>query len=136
VLSTLHTTGAAHTLDRIVDVYPSHSQNMIRSQLSGVLKGVVTQTLIPTADESGRVAATEILIGTDAVLNLIREGKYHQLASLMQSGAQMGMHTLASNLAELVRSGLITREAAERSVSNKSELGQYLGLGAANPPAW
>lgn len=136
VLSTLHTTGAAQTLDRIVDVYPSHSQNMIRSQLSGVLRGVVTQTLIPMADGGGRIAATEILIGTDAVLNLIREGKYHQLASLMQSGAQMGMHTLASNLAELVRNGLITKETAAHSVNNKAELEQYLGLGATNPPAW
>ncbi|MDR2105846.1 MAG: PilT/PilU family type 4a pilus ATPase, partial [Coriobacteriales bacterium] len=90
VFSTLHTTGASQTIDRIVDVYPSHSQGMIRSQLSGVLRGVITQTLIPLADRSGRTVATEILIGSDAVLNLIREGKFHQLSSTMQSSAQLG----------------------------------------------
>jgi twitching motility protein PilT len=126
VFSTLHTTGAAQTLDRIVDVYPSHSQGMIRSQLSGVVKGVVTQTLLPLADMSGRTVATEILIGTDAVLNLIRGGKYHQLASIMQSSAQHGMHTLAGDLARLVRAGRITRESAEKAVSNKAELFQYI----------
>ena len=130
VFSTLHTTGAAQTLDRIVDVYPSHSQGMIRSQLSGVLRGVITQTLVPLADLSGRIVATEILIGTDAVLNLIREGKYHQLASAMQSGAAAGMHTLAGDLANLVRQGRITREAAERAVNDKQELAQYLGVQA------
>ncbi|MDR1028256.1 MAG: type IV pilus twitching motility protein PilT [Clostridiales Family XIII bacterium] len=128
VLSTLHTTGASQTLDRIVDVYPSHSQGMIRSQLSGVFRGVVTQTLVPLADGSGRIVATEILIGADAVLNLIREGKYHQLGSTMQSGAQMGMHTLAGNLSELVRKGLITRETAEKNANNKAELEQYFGF--------
>jgi twitching motility protein PilT len=128
VFSTLHTTGASQTLDRIVDVYPSHSQGMIRSQLSGVFRGVITQTLVPLADGSGRTVATEILIGTDAVLNLIREGKYHQLASTMQSSAQVGMHTLAGDLADLVRRGRITREVAEKSVNNKAELEQYLGF--------
>jgi twitching motility protein PilT len=128
VLSTLHTTGASQTLDRIVDVYPSHSQGMIRSQLSGVFRGVVTQTLIPRADNSGRIVATEILIGNDAVLNIIREGKYHQLGSTMQSNAQAGMHTLAGDLADLMRKGLITRETAERNVNNKLELEQYLRM--------
>jgi twitching motility protein PilT len=128
VFSTLHTTGAAQTLDRIVDVYPSHSQGMIRSQLSGVLRGVITQTLIPRSDRSGRIAATEILIGTDAVLNLIREGKYHQLGSTMQSGAAAGMHTLAGDLADMVRKGLISEESAQERVNNKAELAQYLGF--------
>jgi twitching motility protein PilT len=128
VFSTLHTTGAAQTLDRIVDVYPSHSQGMIRSQLSGVLRGVITQALIPRADRSGRIAATEILVGTDAVLNLIREGKYHQLSSTMQSGAASGMHTLAGDLADMVRKGLITETDAQERVNNKAELAQYLGF--------
>ncbi|MDR0518947.1 MAG: type IV pilus twitching motility protein PilT [Clostridiales Family XIII bacterium] len=128
VFSTLHTTGAAQTLDRIVDVYPSHSQGMIRSQLSGVLRGVVTQTLVPRADRGGRIAATEILVGTDAVLNLIREGKYHQLGSTMQSGAASGMHTLAGDLADMVRKGLITEADATERVNNKAELAQYLGF--------
>jgi len=100
---------------------------MIRSQLSGVLRGVITQTLLPLADRSGRTVATEILIGNDAVLNLIREGKYHQLASTMQSNAQLGMHTLAGDLARLVKQGRITRETAETAAGNKAELLQYLG---------
>jgi twitching motility protein PilT len=128
VFSTLHTTGASQTIDRIVDVYPSHSQGMIRSQLSGVLRGVITQTLVPLADLSGRRVATEILVGTDAVLNLIREGKFHQLNSTMQSSAQVGMHTLAGDLAGLLHQGLITRETAEAAVNDKAELEQYLGV--------
>jgi twitching motility protein PilT len=128
VFSTLHTTGASQTIDRIVDVYPSHSQGMIRSQLSGVLRGVITQTLVPLADKSGRIVATEILIGTDAVLNLIREGKFHQLSSTMQSSGQVGMHTLAGDLSNLLRQGLITRETAEAAVNDKVELEQYLGV--------
>jgi twitching motility protein PilT len=128
IFSTLHTTGAAQTLDRIVDVYPSHSQGLIRAQLSGVLRGVVTQTLLPLADGSGRTVATEILIGTDAVLNLIREGKYHQIGSTMQAGAQVGMHTLAGDLANLIRQGRITRETAEQATNHKAELSQYLGF--------
>jgi twitching motility protein PilT len=127
VLSTLHTTGAAQTLDRIVDVYPAQSQNLIRSQLSGVLKGVITQALVPLADMSGRTLATEILIGTDAVLNQIREGKYHQLASTMQSGSQLGMHTFSADLARLVMEGRITYETAASAASDVVELRQYLG---------
>lgn len=80
VLSTLHTTGAARTIYRIIDVLPPHSRGQIRSQLSGVLKGIVAQTLAPRSDGSGRVAATEILVGTDSVLSLIREGKSRQIA--------------------------------------------------------
>ncbi|MDR3052628.1 MAG: type IV pilus twitching motility protein PilT [Coriobacteriales bacterium] len=129
VFSTLHTTGAAQTIDRIVDVYPSHSQNMIRSQLSGVLRGIITQTLLPRADRSGRTVATEILLGTDAVLNLIREGKYHQLGSTMQSSTAIGMHTLAGDLVSLLRQGIITRETAETAANNKQELAQYLDGG-------
>ncbi|MDR0500069.1 MAG: type IV pilus twitching motility protein PilT [Coriobacteriales bacterium] len=128
VFSTLHTTGAAQTLDRIVDVYPSQSQDMIRAQLAGVLRGVITQTLVPLADGTSRVVATEILIGTDAVLNLIREGKYHQLATTMQSSGAAGMHTLAADLARLVSQGRITANVALCAVSNRSELEQYLEL--------
>jgi len=128
VFSTLHTTGAAQTIDRIVDVYPSHSQGMIRSQLSGVLRGIITQTLLPLADNSGRTVATEILIGTDAVLAQIREGKFHQLSSAMQSGAAVGMHTLAGDLAGLVKQGRITMKTAENAVSDKAEFSQYMGV--------
>lgn len=128
VFSTLHTTGAAQTIDRIVDTYPPQSQGMIRSQLSGVLRGIITQILVPLADRSGRTVATEILTGSDAVLNLIREGKFHQLGSTMQSSAQLGMHTLASDLANLIKQGRITQDTALAAVNDKSELQQYLGV--------
>jgi len=122
VLSTLHTTGAAMTVDRIIDVFPPHSQHQIRTQLAGVLKGVITQTLLPHASGSGRVAAFEIMIGTDAVSTQIREGKGHQLNSTIQTGARQGMILLDEYLANLVRSGTITREAAMEKASNKAEL--------------
>lgn len=126
VLSTLHTTGAAQTIDRIIDVFPPHSQGQIRAQLGGVLKGIVTQTLVPRADGKGRVAATEILVGTDAILNLIRESKSHQIPSMLQSGGSVGMMTLNASLAGLFKRGLITKEAAEAASGNPKELYQYL----------
>lgn len=126
VMSTLHTTGAAQTIDRIIDACPAGIQNQIRTQLAGVLNGVITQCLIPNAKGNGRVAATEILIGTDAVCNQIRENKCHQLGSLMQSGAAYGMHTLNAELSRLMQSGIITREAALKYTNDKAELEQYL----------
>lgn len=122
VMSTLHTTGAAQTLDRIIDSCPPNAQNQVRSQLSTILQGVITQALVPLAQGSGRVAATEILIGTDAVGSLIRENKTYQLGSSMQSGAAFGMHTLNNDLARLVRSGVITRPDALRVSTDKTEL--------------
>lgn len=126
VLSTLHTTGAASTIDRIIDVFPPHSQSQIRTQLSSVLKGIITQQLIPLADGSGRVAAFEVLVGTDGILNLIRENKAHQINSALQTGAKEGMCTLDFSLAQLVNSGRITLESAIEKASNKNELMQYL----------
>ncbi len=126
VLSTLHTTGAAQTMDRIVDACPSEAQNQVRTQLSGVLNGVVTQCLIPLAAGNGRIAATEILVGTDAVLNLIREAKAHQMGTAMQSGAAFGMHTLNSELCRLVREGTITAQAAFQFSNDRKDLEQYL----------
>jgi twitching motility protein PilT len=128
VFSTLHTTGASQTIDRIVDVYPAQSQGMIKSQLSGVLRGIITQTLLPLADKSGRTVATEILLGTDAVLNQIREGKYHQLGATMQSSANIGMHSLAADLARLVKQGKIELQTAQDAASDKNELQQYLAM--------
>jgi len=122
VLSTLHTTGAAMTVDRIIDVFPPHSQHQIRTQLAGVLKGVVTQTLLPRAGTPGRIAAFEIMIGTDAVSTMIRENKGHQLNSVIQTGKQHGMVLLDEYLANLVRNGAITRDAALEKASNKTEL--------------
>ncbi len=126
VLSTLHTTGAAQTVDRIIDACPSETQNQVRTQLSGVLNGVVTQCLIPIADGGGRIAATEILVGTDAVLNLVREAKAHQMGTAMQSGAAYGMHTLNSELCRLVRQGTITPQAAYQFSNDRKDLEQYL----------
>lgn len=126
VMSTLHTTGAAQTIDRIIDACPANSQNQIRTQLAGILNGVITQTLIPTQDGSARVPATEILIGTDASLNLIRENKCHQMNTIMQSGAGMGMHTLNYDLTRLVRTGMISLENAVKYSNDKNDLKQYL----------
>lgn len=121
VLSTLHTTGAAMTIDRIIDVFPPHNQQQIRTQLAGVLKGVVTQTLLPKSAGKGRVAAFEIMTGTDAVLNLIRENKCHQLNSTIQTSARQGMVLLDAYLADLVRKGVVTKEAAMEKAHNKTE---------------
>lgn len=126
VMSTLHTTGAAQTIDRIIDACPGSIQNQIRTQLAGVLNGVITQCLVPNVRGNGRVPATEILIGTDAVCNQIRENKCHQLGSLMQAGANVGMHTLNNDLARLLQAGMITREAALKYTNDRAELEQYL----------
>ena len=126
VMSTLHTIGAAQTIDRIIDVCPAGAQNQIRGQLASVLRGVITQQLLPLAVGKGRCAATEILVGTDAVANLIREDKCYQIPSILQSGAALGMHSLNADLARLVSTGRITREAAERCATNKSDLKNYL----------
>ncbi len=125
VLSTLHTTGAAQTIDRIIDVCPPESQGQIRTQLSGMLKGVITQCLIPTADGRGRVAATEVLIGSDAALNLIRENKCHQMNTVMQSGAALGMHTLNADLSRLANRGVISNENAVKYSNDKRELQNF-----------
>ncbi|MGH8869304.1 MAG: type IV pilus twitching motility protein PilT [Actinomycetes bacterium] len=110
VFATLHTQDAAQTIDRIIDVFPSHQQEQVRVQLAGSLQGVVCQTLSKTADGTGRAVATEVLMATPAVRNLIREGKTHQIYSAMQAGAQHGMHTMDQHLADLVRTGRITHE--------------------------
>ena len=110
VFGTLHTADAAQTIDRVIDVFPPHQQQQVRTQLAGAIQGVVCQTLCKRADGRGRVVATEILIATPAIRNLIREGKTHQIYSAMQAGAQHGMHTLDQHLAELVRVGSITFE--------------------------
>jgi twitching motility protein PilT len=127
VLSTLHTTGAAMTVDRIIDVFPPHNQQQIRTQLASVLKGVITQTLIPHVSGKGRVAAFEIMLGTDAVLNLIRENKCHQLNSTIQTGTKQGMVLLDSYLAQLVRSGTIKMQDALEKVNNRPEFMAEVG---------
>ena len=126
VLSTLHTTGTAQTVDRIIDACPAGSQNQIRTQLSGVLKGVITQCLIPLRGGVGRIAGTEILLGTDAICNMIRENKTHQMQSVLQSGAAAGMHTLNMDLMRLVRQQKITMQTAMNYTNDRKDLEQYI----------
>ncbi len=110
VFATLHTQDAAQTIDRIIDVFPPHQQQQVRVQLAGALQGVVCQTLCRTYDGTGRIAAVEVLVATNAIRNLIREGKTHQIYSALQAGAKFGMQTLDQNLADLVKAGKITYE--------------------------
>lgn len=118
VFGTLHVTSAAESINRIIDVFPPDQQEQIRLQLTGVLEGVLTQTLVPKAEGSGRICAMEILLGTPAVRNLIRENKPAQITSAMQTGQNVGMQTLDKQLAKFVGDGLITLEAAlEKSIS-------------------
>ncbi|MEW6425571.1 MAG: type IV pilus twitching motility protein PilT [Bacillota bacterium] len=112
VLATLHTTSAAQTIDRIIDVFPPHQQQQVRLQLANALEGVIAQQLLPRHDRPGRVAALEILVATPAIRNLIREGKTHQIVSQLQTGARYGMQTLDMALRNLVRAGVISREEA------------------------
>lgn len=112
VLSTLHTIGAASTIDRIIDVFPTHQQQQIRVQLAGTLEAVVSQQLMPTEDGNGRVAAFEVLHSTHAVRNLIREGKSHQLPSVMQTNRKMGMITMDDSIGQLYFENKITRDTA------------------------
>ena len=96
--------------DLVIDVFPSGQQAQIRMQLAGTLEGVVSQCLLPRAEGRGRVCAMEIMVGTGGVRNMIREGKTHQIYSVMQSGGQHGMQTLDQDLAELVKAGRISYE--------------------------
>ncbi len=112
VLSTLHTIGAASTVDRIIDVFPPHQQQQIRVQLANVLEAVISQQLIPTADGQGRAAAFEVMIANSAVRALIREGKSHQLLSVMQTNRKLGMIAMDEALTALFQEGKITRDMA------------------------
>jgi twitching motility protein PilT len=127
VFATLHTQDTAQTVDRIVDVFPPAQQHQVRVQLSVSLQGIVTQQLLPTADGQSRVCATEILVPTPAVRNLIREGKTHQIYSALQTGGQFGMQTMDAALADLVRQQKITRELAEARSSSPEELRRLMG---------
>ena len=129
VFATLHTQDAPQTIDRIIDVFPPEQQQQIRVQLSVALQGVVTQALLPTADGAGRIAACEVLIPTAAVRNLIREGKTHQIMSVMQTGSQSGMQTMDAALATLVRQGKISQKLAEQRSSHPDELRRLMGAG-------
>ena len=113
VMATLHTSSAASTIERIIDVFPHGQQAQVRTQLAGILKAVVSQRLLPTADGKGRVAATEILINNPAVANLIRSEKVHQIPNVILTNRSFGMHMMVSSVQELLANGKISRQTAQ-----------------------
>ena len=118
VFGTLHTLDAAQTVDRIIDVFPPYQQQQIRAMLAGALRGVVCQQLIPRKDGKGRLAAREILLVTNAIGNMIREGKTHQIYSVIQTSGQLGMTTMEQSVNQLMQKGLITYETAVANVND------------------
>jgi twitching motility protein PilT len=127
VFGTLHTQDAPQSIDRIIDVFPSHQQSQVRVQLATALQGVVTQQLLRTPDGKGRVVAAELLIATPAVRNLIREGKTHQIYSAMQAGGKFGMQTMDQGLANHVIAGRISLETALERCANTEDLRRLAG---------
>ncbi len=126
VFATLHTQDAPSTVDRLIDVFPGPQQEQVRVQIAATLQGVVTQTLLPRADGSGRIPAVEILFPDDAVRNLIRQGKVEQIYSIMQTGSNRGMQTLEQALADFVVRGLVTEEIALNRSSRPEQLAGLL----------
>ena len=127
VMATLHTQDAAQTIDRVIDVFPPSQQQQVRVMLSGALQGVVCQQLVKTADGKGRVVAAEVMVATPAIRNLIREGKTHQIYSALQAGAKHGMSTMDSNLAQLVKQGKITYDAALEKCHHVEDFNRLCG---------
>nr|WP_088007272.1 type IV pilus twitching motility protein PilT [Indiicoccus explosivorum] len=113
VFATLHTSSAASTIERIIDVFPSAQQSQVRTQLGGTLKAVISQRLLPTVDGRGRRAATEIMINNPAIANLIRTEKVHQIPNVIMTNRAMGMHMMSTSVQELLTRGLITRQTAQ-----------------------
>jgi len=126
VLSTLHTVGSAKAVDRIVDAFPPEQQNQVKSQLATVLEGVVSQQLIPRADEPGVVLASEVMFVTPAIRSLIREGKHYQMRSIIQTGQNLGMQLLEANLAELHLKGVISNDEMMLHAQDQQLLMQFL----------
>lgn len=122
VFGTLHTSSAAKTVDRIIDVFPAAEKEMVRSMLSESLRAVISQTLCKTKDEQGRVAAHEIMIGTPAIRNLIRENKVAQMYSAIQTGQNVGMQTLDQNLQDLVKRNIVSANEARGKAANKDSI--------------
>jgi twitching motility protein PilT len=127
VLATLHTTGGPATVDRIIDVFPPHQQQQVRMQLSGTLEGVLSQVLLRSTDGRNRVMAMEIMLGIPAISNLIREGKTHQMATIIQGGASLGMQTLDQHLRTLLQAGKVTFEEAISKAQSPRELAEAVG---------
>src|SRR5206468_6349732 len=132
VFGTLHTQSAAGTIDRMIDVFPAEQQEQVRAMIAGSLQGVVTQTLVPTLDGKGRLAALEIMIPDDAIRNLIRQAKVEQIYSYMQTGSRSGMHTMEQSLAELVLAGKVAPDDAIARSSRRSELMGLIERGGAS----
>lgn len=128
VFSTLHTIGAAKTIDRIIDVFPPFQQQQIKVQLAAVLQGIVSQQLLPKAFNDGRVAALEIMTITPAIQNLIREGKTHQIESSVQTGAKFGMKSMDMALVELYKKGIITSDTAVTHAVDREMLLRMLNI--------
>lgn len=126
VFSTLHTVGAASTIDRIIDVFPPYQQGQVRSQLSLVLEGVISQQLIPMTGNRGRKAAFEVMLATPAIRNLIREGKTHQISGIMQTSKRMGMQTMDDAIFELYVNRYIDREQAVGYAQDPVALGNRM----------
>lgn len=127
VFATLHTQDAAQTIDRVIDVFPAHQQAQVRTQLAGAIQGVVCQTLAKRSDSPGRAVATEVLVATPAIRNLIREGKTHQIYSAMQAGAKQGMHTMDQHLSELVKTGKISYETGLEKCHHVEDFNRLTG---------
>lgn len=126
VLSTLHTNGAAKTIDRVIDVFPPHQQQQVRVQFSSAIQAIISQQLLPKADESGRVAAFEVMMATSAIRNLIREDKIHQIDTAIQTGAKYQMQTMDNSLLELYKQGLITKDIALMQAINQENIKKYI----------
>ncbi len=127
VLSTLHTQSAAQTIDRIIDASPVEQQSTIRSQFANCIRGVISQQLLPTIDGNGRVLTTEVMVGTNAITNLIREDKIQMIPGAIQSGHKEGMHTLNEDLVRLFRDGLISKRTALLASYDQQDLERALG---------
>jgi twitching motility protein PilT len=128
VFSTLHTVGAAKTIDRIVDMFPSEQQQQIRTQLSTVCEGVISQQLLPTADGNDRIAAIEIMTATTAIRNLIRENKTYQIPSIIQTNSKQGMQTMDQDLVRLFKEGKISRETVLSRCTDYENTSKILGV--------
>ena len=122
VFSTLHTNDATQSVDRMIDVFPPHQQQQIRVQLAAVLQGIMSQQLFPRSDHQGRVAAIEVMLATPAVRSLIREGKTHQLPTVIQTNAKLGMQTMDKAIMDLVQKGLISYEVAQEKLQSPESL--------------
>jgi twitching motility protein PilT len=132
VFATLHTQDAPQSVDRVIDVFPSHQQQQVRVQLAASLQGIVTQQLLPVSGGHGRAVAVEVLVATPAIRNLIRDGKTHQIYSMMQAGGKYGMQTMDQSLALLVRQGRVTLESASERCINQEDLRRLISSGGSS----